>query len=473
MTQPRFLVPFLLVSAHIGAAFAQVQPPAPPAPGGTRPPSAAPAPSASDAMSGVELPDVKDPMLVPVPDAQSQLASWKDALAKVRTQATALRIAQAQITQARGTSQQALAAALPRLTASGTYNRALITSDQPQNVVFPYDNLQGGLDLRVPVINVPAWHNVGTQHEREKAAELNSRDQERILLTSVAQNAVTVITTTRISETTRVSLASALSALNLTQRRAALGAASAVDVLRAEQEVAASRANIVQADENLRQARENLGVALGDSVPWGVGDSVHIEDLRSVAQAYCKPLNDLNERTDIKAAQKSMDAAKRDKKLVDYQFLPTLDLVGNVIVNREDRPPSGKNVNAAVVAQLTWLLYDGGTRYGQKKIAEGSATIAEQNLVQARRNATISTGRADRGILVAEANLEVSTRARDLAKENARLTRLAFINGSGTSFDLVQQAGLLRTAEIDLLVKDFGVYQARIAAYLQKANCGL
>jgi outer membrane protein TolC len=421
----------------------------------------------------VVLPDVKDVMLEPVPDAPNQLGSWRDALAMVRTRATALRISQAQIQQAAGTSQQALAVALPKLTASGTYNRALITSDQPQNAAFPTSNLQGGLDLRVPVVNIAAWHNVGTQREREKGAELNARDQERLLLAAVALNAVAVITRSRIAETTRVSLASALSALNLTQRRFALGAASAIDVLRAEQEVSASRANVVSADEGLRQAREDLGQTLGDDQPWGVADAVRIEDLRAVAENNCQPIQNLDERSDIKSAQKTVDAANRDKKLVNYQFLPTLDLVGSANVNRDERLPSGKNVNASVGAQLTWLLYDGGTRYGQKKINEGSATIASQNLVQARRNATITVGRSDRGVQVAETNLEVSTRARDLAKENARLTRLAFINGSGTSFDLVQQASALRTAEIDLLVKDFGLYQAKIAAYLQKANCGL
>jgi outer membrane protein TolC len=421
----------------------------------------------------VVLPDVKDVMLEPVPDAPQQLGSWRDALALVRTRATALRISQAQIQQAGGVARQALAVALPKLTASGSYDRALITSDQPQNAAFPTSNLQGTLALVVPVVNVAAWHNIGTQRDREKGAELNAKDQERILLTTVATNAVAVITSSRISETTRVSLASALSALNLTQRRFALGASSAIDVLRAEQEVSASRANIVTADENLRQTRENLGAALGDQVAWGVADSVRIEDLRGVAENNCQPLQNLDERSDIKAAQKTVDAANRDRKYVNYQFLPTLDLVGSVTANTQDRLPSDQNVNASVGARLAWNLYDGGIRYGQKKIYEGAATVASQTLVQTKRDTTITVGRADRGVQVAQTNLEVSTRARDLAKENARLTRLAFINGSGTSFDLVQQAAALRTAEIDLLLKDFGLYQAKIAAFLQKANCAL
>jgi outer membrane protein TolC len=501
MTQPRFLVPLLVTLTTAGVVQAQARQPltpvapanptpvppttgipgqplpgpaAPgtPTPGVGTPPVQGATGSASDSVPGVQLPDVKDPMLVPVPDAPNQLASWRDALALVRSRATALRISQAQILQAAGASQVALAVALPKLTASASYSRPLIISDlAANNPQFGRDNLGAGLDLRVPVVNVAAWYNVGTQHERERGAELNAKDQERLLLTVVATSAVTVITTSRIAESSRVSLAAALSLLDLTKRRFALGAATAVDVLRAEQEVSASRAAIVSADESLRQAREALGQALGDPASWGVSEAVRIEDLEGTATSICKPIDSLEARSDIKAAQKSLDAANRDKKYVDYQFLPTVDLVGNVNWNKDPRFPSNDNVNASVGAQLTWPLYDGGTRYGQKKINEGIATVASQTLVQTKRDATIQISQADRSVLVAQTNLEVATRTRDLAKENARLTRLAFVNGRGTSFDLVQQAQVLREAEIDLLVKDFGLVQARLASFLAKANC--
>jgi outer membrane protein TolC len=420
------------------------------------------------------MPNVEDAMLDPVQDAPNQLASWRDALTLVRTRATALKISQAQILAAEGQAQQALAVALPKLTGSASYSRALLFSDQlAGNPNFFKSSLSGALDLRIPIVNVAAWHNVKTIHEREKGAELSAKDQERLLLTTVASSAVSVITASRVAESSRVSLAAALSLLDLTKRRFALGAASAVDVLRAEQEVSASRASIVTGDEALRQSRETLGLALGDSAPWGVSDSVRIEDLEGTAQSICQPIDSLDARTDIKAAQKTVDAANRDVKNVDYQFLPTVDLVGNVNWNKEPRFPSDEHINASVGAALSWTLYDGGNRYGSKKITQGAATVATQNLIQTKRAATVQISQADRSIIVAEANVEVATRTRDLAKESARLARLAFMNGQGTSFDLVQQAQALRVAEIDLLVKDFGLFQAKLTSFLVKANCGI
>jgi multidrug efflux system outer membrane protein len=507
MTQPRFLVPLLVSLTAAGVVHAQARAPltpvapanptpvpaatgagqplpgpaAPdaPTPGVGTPPLPGATGSASDSVQGVQLPDVKDPMLDPVPDAPNQLASWQDALKLVRTQATALKISQARIVQAVGQSQQALAQALPKLTASGNYSRN-ITSLTPAaqakadaNPTFFFrDSLTAQLGLDIPILNVAAWYNIKTAHVRENAADLSAKDQERLLLTTVALGAVNVITASRVAESSRVSLAAALSLLDLTKRRFALGAATAVDVLRAEQEVSASRAAIVTADEALRQSREALGQSLGDSVAWGVGEAVRIEDLEATASSICKPIESLDVRSDIKAAQRSLDAAKRDTTSVDYTFLPTLDLTANAQWNRdEERTFSGRAINYNIGAVANWNLYDGGTRYGQKKIFKGSETVADQTLVQTKRDATIQISQADRSVLVAQTNLEVATRTRDLAKENARLTRLAFMNGSGTSFDLVQQAQALREAEIDLLVKDFGLVQAKLQSYLAKANC--
>ena len=71
------------------------------------------------------------------------------------------------------------------------------------------------------------------------------------------------------------------------------------------------------------------------------------------------------------------------------------------------------------------------------------------------------------------ARLVVSAKSRDIAAESARLSKVAFVNGSGTSFDLVDTARRQREAEIDLAIKEFEVVRAKIASFLAEANCGL
>jgi multidrug efflux system outer membrane protein len=469
---PRFLATLLLAGTFVGPARAQSG-----AAGAS--PVVPPAPEAEP-----KMPEVNDPMLLPVQAPLHQLTSWRQALVLVRQRSTARRISQAQLEQAEGAARRALALALPTLSGTATYNRHLLlgtgtnatTQGFQTNVSIPKPPglLTGSIDLRQPLINFGAWYGVGTAKERERGARLNAEDTERALLATAAQAAVATITADRVADSSRGSLEGALSTLDLTKRRAALGAASAVDVLRADQEVSLSRAQVVSAHESLLQAREALGAALGDTAAWGVSPDVQMEDLERTASAVCRPVDSLEARADIRAATSAAEAAKRDRSAVDYLFAPTVDLISSLgYVDFAPRSANGDHLTWTIGGQLRWLLFDGGDRYGQQRQTEGGARIANENLVQAKRTATVQLTQADRAIAVAQANLDVSTHARDLAREFARLSRIAFVNGSGTSFDLVDSARRLREAEIDLLVKEFGVLQARLTAYLGHANCSI
>ena len=255
------------------------------------------------------------------------------------------------------------------------------------------------------------------------------------MLASVADSIVTVVTSERLAEVSRVSLRSSLSTLDLTQRRSALGAATAVDVLRAEQEVALARSQVVSANESLRRARESLGLALGSSDPYGVRPDIQLDSLAADARATCRPEPNLDRRADILAARAQVDVARRNVDSIDWQYLPTVDFVSDL--GYTDLPrysANGKHVTWTIGGVLSWTLYDGGVRYGRREQNEGSLSIAQENLKQAKRQATVEVAQARRAVRVAEANLAVSTSSRDLAEKNARLSRLAFINGTGTSF---------------------------------------
>jgi len=478
------------VGCVTGLARAQAAPPAAP--------PAAPGPGgATAAPSPIDLPpppDVKDPMLEPIPDAPNALASWRDAVRLVRQRSTTLKISRAEIAQAEGATREVWAKTLPTLTGTARLTRhllygtatssftppptAAVPNPQPitisRTVPDPGTTFGAGLDFRQPLLAMNTWEAIGASRLRERAAELSSKDAQRLLLAAVADAAVTVITTARVAESARVGLKSALSTLDLTQRRAALGAASAVDVLRAEQEVALARSVVVTSDESLRRAREALGTSLGDTTPWGVAPSVKVEELVQTASEVCQPVPSIDSRADIQAAQGGVDAAARDRANIDYTYVPTVDFVSSLDYAASARTsPNQEHLAWSAGAVLNWPLYDGGDRYGQKRQREAQETIAREQLTQKRRDATLEVAQATRAITVAEANLAVAVQTRDLAEKSARLARIAFTSGTGTSFDLVDNARRLREAEIDLLIKNFEVIKARITAHIAQANCSI
>lgn len=454
------------------------------------PAAAATAPAAPAATQGSDptLPQVEDPMLEPSPPPQHVLNTWQEAIGLVRSRSVPYRTALAQIDVARAKSRESLAAALPTLTSTtfntfaryeiltGTVpNPTLQNPNQTRDVPDPNPVFGAGLTLNVPIFAPRAWYDRRTAERVVDYASLGAKEAERLVVASIADTIVRAVVSERLADVTKESLSAALSTLDLNRRRSALGASSSLDVLRAEQEVQLSRAQVVTANENLLRSREALGLALGFSEGWGVNTDVRLDALGADARKTCRQETDVASRSDVRAAAKNLELVERQQGSVDWAFWPTVNATS--ILQATSAPPrytaNGQNLSWQIGANLVWTLYDGGYRYGLKDEARANARIAREQLSDTRRKAELEVTQAFRSVQVAETNLAVSSKGRDIAAETARLARVAFINGSGTSFDLVDTASKLRQAEIDLTVKQFDVLRAKVAALLALASCDI
>lgn len=449
-------------------------------------PEPKPAPPAAEAPAEAplepKLPEVDDPMLKPVPPAKNVLGSWQEALRLARTQSSELAISGAQIELAEGQERLALARMLPTLTGTAGVTKHLLhgegiilggpTGFTRGTIPDPDTTWNAALALRVPVFAPQAWYDHGTAKRNKGAARLSHSDRQRLVLAQTASAIVSVVTAERVAEISRVALKGSLSTLDLNQRRAKLGAASAVDVLRAEQEVTLTRSQVVQADEGVLRAREALGIALGSSDPYGVVPAIRVDSLAGDARAVCRPVTDPDTRADVRAARARLEVAERNVKSADYSFVPTVDFVSNLGWTSNERATANQeHVTWTIGGLLTWQLYDGGVRYGTKASNQAQRRIAEEQLTQSKRLARVEGQQAQRAVEVAKQNLAVAAKSRQLATESARLARIAFVSGHGNSFDLIDADRRLRSADLDLAVKEFELIRAQIAALLALSTC--
>jgi outer membrane protein TolC len=482
------------------AALAQPAPAPKPAAAPAAKPVAAPAAAPATAAAATTaptpaaeptLPQVSDDMLAPVPPATNVLQNWRDALRLLRQNSSTLRTLQAQEDVSRAQARQALAPALPQVTATGAVTRQLLKGKRdyispfltPPGSPFPVDvatgtatvpdpatTWQAGLNLRVPLLNLSAWHEHGTALDRIEVSKLDTKAAERLQIAGVANAVVTAVTAERAAEVSRVSLESALSNLDLYKRRAALGAASAIDVLRIEQEVSLSRSQVVAANDSVLRAREDLGAALGSPDPYGVTPNISLDQLAADAKTTCQPA-DVFARADVRAAQASVEVSKRSEEGVSRTYWPTIDAVSSLTYWSPVSAINNEHVTWSVGGVLNWTLYDGGLRYGTREQRAAETRVANEQLREAKRVAQLEVAQAFRAIRTSEANLVVAAKTRELASETARLTKLSYLNGSGTTFDLVDTARRQREAELDYTIKEFDVLRAKIAALLALAAC--
>jgi outer membrane protein TolC len=476
----RTLALTLLVAAP-SAAFAQTSQPQPPPAVATSLPTA---------------PSVTDTMLGPVPPPKRTLGSWDEAVSYLRGRSTTLKTAMDQVLEAEAATSIALAQYLPFMggcsggsltqgCANIPFTHQLLTNPAPIQYIngkpvltgnalgstVPIPNtLSAGVTLSQDILNISELDQIGISRLSELASRQTVDDTKRTLELALAVQVVSVVTAERSAELNRIGLKVALEQLELTRKKAADGAATGLDIVRAEQNAANARATLVAGDEALRQAREALGLALGIPEEIGVGPSLRIDGFATDALRSCHAVNDVDDRPDIASLHTSLEVAKRNLRNVWYTFLPTITASSSL--SATTAVPSGyPNPTLSIGAVLTIPIWDGGTRLGNVKNARALEDVALEALDGAKRAAIIQVEQAQRGIEVAEVSLRVAGEQRDLAAKNDQMTQTAWMHGQGTSVDLVTASAAHRQAELTFAVAEFNVVKARLSATLALAIC--
>jgi outer membrane protein, multidrug efflux system len=469
---PLFLLALTAVSTPGFAQQSPAPPPLPPPPDAT---TEAPIPIPP-------LPDVNDPMLAPMPPATRNITTLEEALSLVKARSTDLATAKQEIEKAIGLSRSALAGILLSINGNvvGTHNfitqqtqilTGTSTTPSLKTAESPNPNfLTGGVAFVQPIVNMAALQNWGTAKEFEKATQLDLTDVQRQVSLGLASALVSVVTAERVAELNRVGFRTSLERLDLTRRRRTLGAATGLDVVRAQADVESARATLVTGDESLIQAREALGLAVGLPQPIGVAKELRIDGIEQSAVAACKAVADLEARADIAAARQRVYVADRRADNVKLQFLPSINAQSSIATTTIDTG-STPNTTWNIQAVLSIPLWEGGARYGALRTANANTREAEISLEALRRKAAIQLAQAQRGVTVTESSRKVAADARALAAEVDRLVRAGYAQGQGTSLDLVTAAFGLRQAEINLALAEFNVVQARVLAVLSLATC--
>lgn len=439
---------------------------------------------------------VDETLLAPIAAAPKILASWQDAIHLVDSRSPDLRIAEEEVARAAGLSRQALGRILPTLNASASASTQASSIDQPAGTTvfglkvpqpFSMTNTSQstsvGTTLSIPVLQPRGWFAYGTAQQSIEMAKLSALDRRRLLITNVAAAIISVFVAERANEINRVGLKTTMERLELTRRRVRLGAGTRVDVVRAEQDMLLVSNVIIQSNESLRRAREALGLALGEDVPYGVSPTISLNAIENSVRTMCRVAKP-EERTDVQVVQRQLEINKRQLMEARLGFLPTASVDASLNTGTSSQSvtyslpniplqeqPTNRNYVWSIRAVISIPIFDGGVRYGELAITRAATEQQRARLEATTRQVRLEVAQANRAVEVAEQARVNSELARDMAKETARLTVLAYESGTSTSFELVDGARRQRETEIDLIVKEFELVRAKIAALLAASTC--
>jgi len=421
-------------------------------------------------------PVIDDPMLAPPARAATELGSWAEARKLLAAGSTELRRADAGIARADGRARQARAALRPTARFSAEASIDLLHPDTAPNIPPGADYtptsplVTGAISVRSPLLDLAARRGRDAAEADQRVAALDRADAERQVAQRAARALIAVVAAERAAELNRVGLRQALERAALGKRTYELGAATELDVVRTDQDVALARAALIAGDEQLRRAREALGLALGVDGAVGVRPGLAGDGLLVEIGERCHPLKTGEERADVAAALAAVEAARARKAQAKAGYLPSIDFTSNLFAYTTD-PAPGRFASWTVGLVLSVPIWEGGARAGA--IAERAAAEADAVAVtdDVRRNAKVEASRARRGEDVAGSLVTAATDARSLAERIDAMTRRSFEIGRATSLELVQSAAALRQAELTLSLREFERLQAQVDTLLTESRC--
>ena len=390
--------------------------------------------------------------------------SLDEAVQRARAQNPTLAQAKAEIARAEGVLRAQRAPVLPTLTANGTYTRLdndrliATTPGQPPRVVAGANQVFANVALAVPLVNVAGWLLWGQSEDNVEVARVTADDARRTLAVATARAYLTVLAAHRVVEASEQAVTTAQGHADFATKRFRGGLGRSTDVVRAEQEVAVSDAQLEVARAQLARAQEALGVLVAVDGPVNVRGELPSPELPTMQRAEREALD---KRQDVRAAAERSRTTARVARDSWAEHLPTL--TGTFAPFYQD-PPTIVNPQLGWQAQLvlTLPLYDGGARYGRREQREAAAEQARAGLEQVRRQALSDVRVSYVAMDRADGALRASQRSASLAKEALDLTTLSYEAGAATNLELIDAERRLRDAQIAVAVAENAARQARL-----------
>ncbi|MFO0574250.1 MAG: TolC family protein [Polyangia bacterium] len=425
--------------------------------------------------------------------------------------------AQADIRRLIALGEQARAGSLPTLAATGSYTRLdndrVLGVGDMQRLVAGANQVTGSVTVSQALIAPGRWAQWLHANDAVRVGQIAQEDVRRQLAMATARAYLLVVTQARalvVAERAR-DIARAHHDFALRRLRGGLG--NRLDEARALQEFQTAEAQLLGARTALMRAQEALGVLAGSDVPLDstidgvatvdgaraptpgqgplssppVGTSApapRLADLLDEAQAggasqalpkvaglaglpgLEEALDDaLVLRTDLRLWQARAWAAAR---LVRHSWVDYMPTLSGSFSPFYQNPPSIVQPLLGWQARLdlSWVLFDGGARYGARHERLALYEQARLSVQAAQRQARSEVRVADEALRRSREAVTAAARAADAAAEAQRLATIAYRAGATNNLEVidaerrardaaaaaVQVEDQVRQAELDLLI---------------------
>ncbi len=259
------------------------------------------------------------------------------------------------------------------------------------------------------------------------------------------------------------------SMLELTQSRYEQSDAAASDVLQQRQQIASTRSNRPVAEATLRRALQRLALLRGETsyatTQARIPESARLPQQVPPPPATGRPIDLLENRPDLRAAQARLDAAQHQRRSRSRAALPTLGISGSAGGSLFIGDEADTQATWSVGTTLSVPLFRGLSNVAATREARATVREAEHLLDQGLLQASSDV----EGALAAErenrAQLAEHQRMLEAAEQAYTVARRSYAGGIGNYLSVMTALATFQASELTVLQSRRNVLSARTQLY--------
>lgn len=402
-----------------------------------------------------------------LPAQNTELITKAAVIEKVKEQNYGIKIAEQEIRAAKGDYRQTNAVLLPNVKVSHTamattnplmafgfrLNQEIVTQADfnPAALNDPdrIENYATQISVEQPLINLDAIYQRKAAKSKYRASELQlSRVADYAALEAektymelqLAYKSVAVL---------EKALKTAAENLRIANNNYSQGYLQKSDVLSVEVRVTEINNQLQFAKSNIINTSNNLQLLMGNSETAVLrpSDSLVVADTLIATSNFS-----INNRKDVMAYAKAVEARKQLYKSEQLGFLPKLNLFGSYELY-DDAHFAGDANGYLIGAALSWNIFEGGKRFGKLYKNKADLKKSEIELVQYKNQSVLALGQAKRNLNDIKNEVDLAALALEQSEEVLRIRTNRYKKGLEKTTDLLQ-------SETQFSQKQLAYYQA-------------
>lgn len=374
----------------------------------------------------------------------------EDAIARSARTHERAKIAALSVEDAEGQVVSARADLLPTVTFGA---QAVLAPDPDARYVTG----NGTLTVRQPILAPSALPRLWSAEHQVKAEKLSAQEEMRVLAFDTAAAFLEVVAAERLVAAASARLTRAKANFDYSQARAEAELNSINDVTRAKLEVTTAAREVAQKKRDVETLRLTLAVLVGTDVDAIIAPTTLFADaLAFRGDAAQLAQSAVAARNDVKALAEQSLAARDLAREPLFRLIPAIDLTGQIRVNPDPLMGDAWH-DESLTLSLTWTIFDGGGRYGdrQSNLAKAETAEAQQSLVVRTLTAQVKSSFAV--LAASRETLTIAEEANVAAHTNTEETRELYQQGLARAIELVDANAAqfdaeseVATAQVDL-----------------------